>query len=163
MKRGHVHHGFTLLELVLVLVVICAITAIAVPSLRGWREGARLRDSAGELVAMTRWARSQAVTTATVHRLEVDAADGTFRVTMREGETFSEIKSDFGRSFRLPSGLRIALTNDVGAPAASVDFYPTGRTQPARATLRADDGRELVVECRTAAEEFRIVANGGGA
>ena len=156
------HRCFTLFELVLVMVVICAITAIAMPSLRGWSQGARLRDSASEFVAMTRWARSQAVTTATIHRLEVDAGSGTFRVTVQDGEAFAEIKNDLGQSVTLASGVRIELNGETGAPTTSVDFYPTGRTQPARARLRSDDGQEMVIECRTPGDEFRIVTSGGG-
>src|SRR5687768_10268701 len=70
LSRVH-DRAFTLIELVVVLVVLTVTIAITAPSLRGWSQGAKLRDAGQQLLAATAFARSQAAATATPHRLIV--------------------------------------------------------------------------------------------
>src|SRR2546421_9085952 len=102
--------GFTLLELVLVLIILCIALAAAAPSLTGWGKAAKLRDAGDQFLAVTRWARTQALADAQVYRLNVDSSAGTYWVTVQNGQQFVAPGSEFGRVFSVPDGFAIAMT-----------------------------------------------------
>ncbi|WP_428937146.1 pilus assembly FimT family protein [Fontivita pretiosa] len=175
--------GFTLLELVLVLVIIATVMAMAAPSLRGFSRGARQRDTAEELLAMTRWARTYATTQGVVCRLNIDTAAGRFWLSEQQPGSgqFTQIGSSFGRVYTAPAGVQIEVLpprdallpgrQDAAAmqqtqrivtagSTVAIDFYPTGRTRPVRIRL-TDEGRyPIEIECASPAELFHIVNPG---
>ncbi|MGA2500356.1 MAG: GspH/FimT family pseudopilin [Tepidisphaeraceae bacterium] len=153
------HRGFTLLELVLVLVIICTALAVAAPSLRNWGRASYLRNAADEFVAATRLARTEAVATGQLHRLTVD--NGQYQVTAQQGEQFVPVASNLGRGI-LPEGFSIQLTStgQTADKGNSIDFFPTGRTQPAKVRITSDQGETLEIECAAPAESFRVLNAG---
>ena len=157
--RGR-HHGFTLIELVLVMMIVCITLAMAAPSLRGWSKGSHLRDEADAFVAMTRLARTESVTTSKPYRLMIDSAAGGYQLMVQEGEEFVALDSGFGRLFELPDGYRIELRMTQESTDNFIPFYPTGRTQPARVRITSDLGETVDIECLSPAESFEIVSGG---
>jgi type II secretion system protein H len=157
MRSQSAHRGFTLLELVFVLVIICTVLAMAAPSLRGWSQGSRLRDTADALLATTRLARTQAVATGQVHRLNIDPANGQYQLVVQQGEEFVPVAGGFGAPSMLPEGYRIELAQALPAGDSSISFTPTGRTQPARIRITSEQGESVEIECTTPAELFRVV------
>jgi len=157
--------GFTLLELIAVLVLISTILAIAAPSLRGFVHGRQTTDVAVHLLALTHLARSQAAIEGCVHRLNVDDDEGSYWLTIEEGGAFVEVRSDNGREYVLPRGVTIELdTPDMPIEIAEsltealyIQFYPDGRCD--RATIELSDGSEdpLQVTCESPLERFRII------
>lgn len=131
------HRGFTLLELVLVLVIAATALAMAAPSLRGWRRGAALRSSMDQVQMLTRLARSEAIAKGKVHRLEfsenmefqlkmldrhavvqggtgqgltpmgVQRLDGSF--TQPDSAGFVPIQGEFGKVYKLPEGSKLEV------------------------------------------------------
>jgi prepilin-type N-terminal cleavage/methylation domain-containing protein len=148
--------AFTLIELVLVLVVLTVLLAIAAPSLRGWSKGAKLRDATDQVLTATRFARSQAVTTAAVHRVEVDPEAGAVRVTVQDGEQFVPAAGEGGRQVVLSPGIRPSVVRDDGDTSGTIEFRPDGRTTPATLTLTADWGETTEIVAASAAEPFRL-------
>ncbi|MBM4024858.1 MAG: prepilin-type N-terminal cleavage/methylation domain-containing protein, partial [Planctomycetes bacterium] len=61
--------GMTLLELILVLIILSTVLALAAPSLRGFFASRRIDGAAAQILALTQWARSQAVSEGIVYRL----------------------------------------------------------------------------------------------
>ena len=82
-RRG----AFTLLELILVLVLISVLLGIAAPSLRGFVGARRSADAAAQVLAMANYARSQAIAQGTVYRLNVDATENVYWLTILSGGT----------------------------------------------------------------------------
>src|SRR5437016_4959262 len=101
--------GFTLLELVLVMVVACLALAIVAPSLSRWSKGAQLRDAADQFVAITRLARARAVAESTTYRLNINSQEGTYQLTMDNGSGFVQLQSSWGRTFPVPEGAQLQL------------------------------------------------------
>src|SRR5439155_13433027 len=106
------------------------------------------------------YAQTQAVSEARIYRLQVDAKAGRYWLAAQDGTDLVEPGTDFGRPYDMPEGFRIQMTDLNAQPLEIVDFYPTGRCQPAR--LRIVDGSYVVsVECASATEGFALVNTGG--
>ena len=165
MKQRSAHSGFTLLELVLVMMIVMAALALAAPSMGGWGRTTKLRDAGDQFLAVTRWARSQAIADARIYRLNIDSYAGRYWLTMQEGETFVELGKNFGQAFALPEGYRIAIVADtIGAPTSgqTIDFHGNGRVQPARVQIANDVGGVIEIAAIAATDEFALVTPAGG-
>ena len=156
--RSH-SRGFTLFEIILVMVILCIAMAVAAPSLRGWSHGARLRDSADQFLAAARFAHTKAIADCKIYRLYVDPKAGSYWVTVQEGEQFLNVGSDFGRVFQVAEGVQMQVTSgEANSNVEFIEFYPSGRSMPASARF-SDDMASINVTCRSPAEGFRIDRN----
>lgn len=162
MKRSAIHStAFTLIELVLVLAMLTMVMALAAPSLRGWGHGSRLRNASDQLMTATRFARAQAISTAVVHRLEVDPSGTAFRVIPQDPEA-APPPAAYANPVQLPSGLAVQIERPDGA-ANTIDFHPNGRITPGVIRLLADWGETVVIQAQTPADSFRnVTAMAGG-
>jgi prepilin-type N-terminal cleavage/methylation domain-containing protein len=161
MTRRSRQSAFTLLELILVMVIICTALAMAAPSLNGWARGSKMRDAVDQFIALTQFARTQAISTATVHRLQVDGAARTYYVLVQDGESFVPLNTEMGRQFPLPNEFSLKMADLGGASRDYVDFYPTGRTEPATVEITAPNGGDvMVIRCPSPTEAFRLVQPG---
>src|SRR4051812_2843876 len=104
MKMRAKNFGFTLLELVLVMMIIATVLAAAAPRLTGWSRGTKLRDAGDQFLSLTKYARTQAIADCRVYRLNVDAGQGAYWLTIQQGQQFANLGSDFGRIFLVPDG-----------------------------------------------------------
>ncbi|HYE19583.1 MAG TPA: GspH/FimT family pseudopilin [Tepidisphaeraceae bacterium] len=157
--------AFTLIELLLVLALLALAVGVVAPSLRGFSHGTRLRGHADEFVAMTQYARTQSATTATVFRVTFDPrannGAGAFELHQLVGNEFSANTDEFDRPLLPPDGCRIELTDLTGKAINSIDFFPTGRGEPARFVVFDDQlGRRVTVESQSPAEPFKVVPEG---
>jgi prepilin-type N-terminal cleavage/methylation domain-containing protein len=158
-QRGGRTGGFTLLELVLVMMIICTVLAMAAPSLRGFFASHQTQDAAACIVALAGFARSQAIAEARVYRLNFDTEQGTYWLTAQSTGAFELLGTEFGRTFLLPEGTELNFESGEAAGQSSyVDFYPTGRVDPATITLTGRRGDTVVVACASATEQFHVVA-----
>ena len=159
MRQRRKQSGFTLLELVLVMVIIAIALSAAVPMLQGWSRVRDLNNAADQFVQFTRLARAQAAADGVIYRLNIDANSGTYQLTKQDDQKFITMATDLGDVQRMPVGFRIELTPAAGQTSSSsaIDFYPTGRTQPSTIRISAPSGDSRVVNCPAAAEQFVIV------
>jgi prepilin-type N-terminal cleavage/methylation domain-containing protein len=149
--------GFTLLELVVVMVVLCAALAMVAPSLRGFLRGTSIGDTADQIVALTRWARSQAVADAMTYRWSHDSSARAHGLSRLEGQTFVPLGQEMGRAFFLPDGLELTLDLTAGLATQGIGFYPDGSADIATIRLRDLDGAEILIGTRTPTEDFLAV------
>ena len=163
-----VNSGFTLLELVMVMMLLCVVAAMAVPALRGFGQGRRLGSCAAQLVSLAQYARTQAITRGVPYRMHVDPDTATYWLTAeRDDGVFDTPGDEFGRVFEAPEGIAIDWLGPSPPDAGRfpyVEFLPTGRTSAA-ATLRLTDegsggggGAVTEVACLSPAEPFRVLA-----
>lgn len=181
------HRGFTLLELVLVLVIAATALAIAAPSLRGWRRGAALKSSMEELQMLTRLARTEAISKGRIYRLEF-GQENQFQlktqdkygrmnglgqpqtiqgaVVQQDIAGFAPIQGEFGKIYRLPEGSKIeiqkaqVLNEYQQQDVRVIDFYPSGRTQAATIMVTDTEGYVVVLQCATPAGSFKWLSEG---
>jgi len=160
--------GFTLLELIAVLILISVLLALAAPSLGRFGRARATSDAASHLLALTHLARSQAAAQARIWRLNVDPEEAAYWLTMQQAGVFVSPRRDYGRVFRLPEGVSVMVTGnetDTGltalatsgaAQAPCIQFYPDGHSDVATIELSDGQGRVLWVTAPSASERFRI-------
>jgi general secretion pathway protein H len=129
--------GFTLLELLVVMVILSLLLTTVPPLLSKAIPGAELRGAARELVAGLRQARGQAIASGRDVALALDLEARWFRV---EGAA---------RKRPLPAAIGLRLTTAESAledrARGRIRFYPDGSSSGGRITL-AGAGQRRVVE-----------------
>lgn len=138
--------GFTLLEVLVVLVLVSVITAVAAPAVGTGVQTLRLQSAARHVAAALRLARGRAIRQQEVYFVTFDREEG--QVTIASGDL------DDQRSFDLPQGVRLekaVLLNDTDrAEPSSPDqvtffFSPNGAAQALEVRLVNARGRSLRV------------------
>ncbi|NII12069.1 GspH/FimT family pseudopilin [Oleiagrimonas sp. C23AA] len=150
-RRGA--RGFTLLEMLAVILLIGIAATVVSVSISHGLSGARVRAAGSDLSAALRYTRAQAI----VHRrsevLRVDVAARSYQAPGRPAK-------------RLPSGMALKVTSasgdQQGGHLAGIRFFPDGSSTGGRITLRRG-AREWHVNVAwlTGAIEVKAVNRGG--
>lgn len=150
--------GFTLLELILVLVVICIALAEAAPQLRGFMIGSRLKNAATDLISATQWARTKAISDGCVYRLTVDQSG--YQVLYQDQQSFVPASTSMGQRFDFPDDVKLSLVRQDGAVGDHIDFFPDGTTEPGTFTLKQTNDGQMQVACLSPTEQFHVLTGG---
>lgn len=160
-------HGFTLIELILVLIILSITVALAAPSLRGWGQGQKLKNATDEFLAATGNARARAVAAAMPFAVEIKAADNTYAVkSVEPGGTRKAVPGEFGQDTKLPTDFTIKMTTGGATPSPEAGvaagesvilFYPNARCTPATVEITSPNGDVAKIESQSPAEPFRKV------
>jgi type II secretion system protein H len=149
--------GFTLIELILVMLILSIVAALVVPSLRNFGTGRTNKDAADQIVNLTRYARDQAVIQAREYRLNFDPAHAVVWLTMEDGGVYQPPTDDFGKQFNVGQGESISTDAPNHKDGVYVEFRPTGRTDPARIWLTDKMGGTIEVACASATDGYALV------
>ena len=136
---GSDRRGFTLLELLVVLVIASLAISLVGPAFQRLLPGLQLEAQARTLVAMLRHARSQAILSGDPVAISQDA-DGGLRLSYRP------------QAYRLPAPLSLTLTAGPGqgdtaagtaqmAGTAQILFYPRGDSSGGSLEIKPAAGR----------------------
>ncbi len=109
--------GFTLIELILVLVVLAVIVTTVTVSMRNFARGKEASNTAVQLVAIANYARSQAISDGRTYRLTFDPQANTYRLTAQDGGNFVDLGTEWGQTFKIPGDLKIAVQTQPLATA----------------------------------------------
>jgi type II secretion system protein H len=156
LNKGAARGGFTLLELVLVMLIICTVLGAASASLRGFFVSRRTDDTAVRIVALARLARSMAVSEGRVYRLAFGRKEREFYLVAREEGGFRRPRSGLGRIFEVPDEVSLELLREAAGERDHVSFFPDGRAEPAAIRLTDIKGGIVEVRCAAPAEPFVI-------
>jgi prepilin-type N-terminal cleavage/methylation domain-containing protein len=152
------NRGFTLLEMMVVIIIIGTIAAIAVPRMNDIFE-VNLKSSIRRMIGMIQFAFNESVIKQTPLRLNFSPETGEYWLSamLSSGDTgqFVEYVTDVVKPQQLPEGV---LINDVVTPHDSekrtdgddifIGFFPTGFVERGVIHLSSRDGRQftLVIE-----------------
>lgn len=154
--------GFTLIELILVMVLMCSILALVAPSLRNFFVSRQTANAAAQIVSLIQLARTQAVTEGRPYQLNWDTGAGTYWLTAQDpnGSGFVALNTEFGRTFTLPGGATFDLTADPNVSLAGnyIEFRPDGTTTAAAIGVTGREGDRLWITTPTLTDSFRVVA-----
>jgi prepilin-type N-terminal cleavage/methylation domain-containing protein len=171
--------GFTLIELLLVMVILTIMVAIAAPRLAGFAIGRKTQYAAVQLVALAKYARTEAVNEGRTYRLNFDTAanpPAVWLTVQRVGQQFDAPPNSWGHRVELADGL--TLRTDIGAQPANgtagmstmsgtngangtyIEFHPDGRTGdgPVHVWINDREGRAVEMACLSPTELFRVLA-----
>jgi prepilin-type N-terminal cleavage/methylation domain-containing protein len=161
--------AYTLLELVLVLAILAITVAAAAPVLSNFARGRRVEEAARQFVALTHWARSQAINDGVTFQILIDTSAGSWRVNVQDGEmsgvgsdaTFVQASGPFGRVYTAPEGVEIQSELPVINGQRAITFDPTGRCDTGSVRF-VGNGSQVTVSCDAPIETFRILKDNGG-
>lgn len=118
--------GFSMIELIVVIVLIAAATALAASVMSAGLPGQQLRNSSRELAAQLRYTRAQAIVTGKSQLFTVNARTREWQApNRRHGKLRDEIKV-------LAAGAR---TEQTDADVAAIRFFPEGAATGGRIVL----------------------------
>jgi prepilin-type N-terminal cleavage/methylation domain-containing protein len=165
-RAGARDHGFTLIELVLVMMILAIFLAVAVPQLRGFMSGSAARDAATQVIALAQYARAKAAADSVVYRLSINEATGEYQLTAGSADgtgQFSELGNEFGQMFSLPTGMKVtvqrlnsALPSSTTASLGDIEFRPDGSSDSAVIRLTDAQGIETLIAAPSPTEPFRV-------
>src|SRR5687767_13530923 len=73
-----IRHGFTLIELVVVIIIMAVLSAVAVPSYTKLRDRSKFDGSVQDVITLYRWARDAAVESGLETTVRFDPSTATF-------------------------------------------------------------------------------------
>lgn len=128
--------GFTIIELLLVVVIVAVIAALAAPNFGSTYARIQLRKAADDLAYRMRYAQSYAITRNTLTRLEFDPSFTRYWLTSKSGEeaaqdTFERLTGRLGESVGIPGDIQVSFAQDD----PSLYFYPDGTMDKRRVSL----------------------------
>lgn len=150
--------GFTLLELLIVVLVISVTLAVSYPSLFRGAASIHLRSTARDILNTFRYAREKAVTEQTAMRVAADR--------QKQELVLTDDLGDGSRTYLLPKDVRIervALAgNEVMEGPLLVRFLPNGSSEDAEILLKSDAGSFLRVITDPITGGARVESGPGG-
>ena len=125
MKRSRHVRGLTLVELIVVMAMLAAVMAISTPVLSRFFRGRTLEEEARRFLALTRYARSEAISRSVLMELWINPELGVYGLSPQSGYVFDDRKSI---EFRLADGLSFAVDRKIldERGEAKIWFWPDG-------------------------------------
>jgi prepilin-type N-terminal cleavage/methylation domain-containing protein len=139
-------HGFTLIEILLVVVIILIATGVSVPLFRGTFQSTQMNDAVRSTIRMARYARSLSI-------LKQDECTLRFKdglLTLSCGGTNA---AEPETSRRLPGDIKISEFENLAEARKLPDeerfvrYYPTGMNDGFSVTFRDEKDRRVTVSC----------------
>lgn len=128
--------GFTILELIVVLVIMVAAVAITGPNFFRGLSSLQLKAATRDIASALRYSRSQAIFSADESEFRLDVNKNFYRVSGKE------------KIYRLPDSIQLKLitaeSEIAGDEEGTIRFFPDGSSTGGRVTLEIDDRKRHV-------------------
>jgi Tfp pilus assembly protein FimT len=138
----------TLIELILVMTILTTLMAIAMPALSGFFRGRRLREEGRRLLALTRYAREEAVSRATPMELWLDPEEESYGLRPRlDTGNGGPASLEFQAAEGLELDLDRKMLDERGV--AVIHFLPDGTIDEGSLDaigIRSDKEGEIMIE-----------------
>src|ERR1039457_6279915 len=175
-RRGRT--GFTLMELMVVVVIIGIMTAMMIPEMKGTFQDALLRSTSRELINVFDLAYSRAVSLNQLRRVRLDEKSGRYlvekQVVENGQENFvpaddvpggkGELDPRIAVEFHQPGEISSSTDGASDAPVSSGDpggvaisFYPDGTADGGDITLRDREGFRLMLHINPVTARVHVV------
>ncbi len=147
------NEGFSLLELIIVILILGVMTGLAVPSLRGSFVHLQVRDCCWNLGALANYGRQRAIVERKTYSLKFDQDFRNFRLMRREKSGNSFVYFDLnglpGKVFSLPERVYIRrVVNQLDGAVLKgreINFYPDGTADEMKVYFSEGSNDDYVV------------------
>jgi type II secretion system protein H len=130
--------GFSLIEMMVVVLILAIVAAIAIPNLIAWRSGMNLRAAVEELRSDLESARARAVKENAQITVAFIPTAGQYRMTYQDPDANTILL----KSQTLPAGVRIASENPLYTLTSnSTSFSSRGTAAPGTIVLANQKGK----------------------
>ncbi len=134
--------GFTLLELLLVLVILALVMALSYPAISKGAAALHLRATGRDVINTFRYAREKAVTEQTGMKVAVDRE--------KQQLILTDYLGDGDRTYTLPNDIKIQRVALAGEEVTNgpmvVRFLPNGSCESSEILLQTENGAWLQIE-----------------
>lgn len=157
-RPSSIANGFTLIEVMLVVVIILIAAGIAVPKFKGTFKSTQMTDATRSTVRIARYARSLAILKQEPCTLNFESN----RLALVCGTNSANPEA----ARKLPEDITIAsfenLADETGDSAGgrSVRFYPAGMNDGFKVTFSAGETRRSTVICNPISGKITVVEEG---
>lgn len=142
--------GFTLVEMLLVVVILGVLAAMTVPNFSKSFFGLKLQETTNNISYLMRYAQSRAITKNQQVRLVLDESSMHYWLLQGSSSGYDEnaqtdyqqIPNRWGRQFEIPLGITVEATNPT------VEFYPDGKIEKVQIKVCYND-RCMIVSTET--------------
>ncbi|MFB3897496.1 MAG: Tfp pilus assembly protein FimT/FimU [bacterium] len=157
--------GFTLLEVLIVLVIVTLIVGIAIPNFRGAFEQSKLETGTRSLATTFGSAQHLSVIHRLMFQIKFDLNNQEYQIVPDTGFLKdNEDLPNFARRHKLPDGVRfgtikldIPTTPDTGGSLEYLAFYPNGSSDGATITLYDDSGAIMTIQVMKATGLVKVI------
>jgi general secretion pathway protein H len=142
------NRGFSLVEMIVVLVVISLSVALVTPSLSRFSRTIELTSAAKKISAILRYSRSEAVNQGQIYQIVFDSDLREVRVQRMESievkeESEKREEKAFKKTYPLPSGINMREMK-ISSPQypselPTIEFYPNGGSNGGSILLKSED------------------------
>jgi prepilin-type N-terminal cleavage/methylation domain-containing protein len=158
--------GFTLYEVIIVLIVLLVIGGVVAPSFSGFLPSIRVRKTSDSLIATIEKARVDAVLTSRRFRIVFTREPAAFRLEyepdpMNEPGTFRRVPGEWGAKNELPDGLAFANLEGGETVAETtedgIEFSPDGSASAMTIVVAHENGDRVTIAIDPATGRARVV------
>lgn len=150
--------GYTLLELVLVLAILGVVLAAAAPSLGGFGAGRKADEAAARFVALTRLARSRAISDGCLYRIVIDTKTSSWWLQVQEIDTFTDVEGPLSSVFSAAEGVTLETSAPMDQALHVIEFDALGRAQTADVFF-IGKRKEVAVTCDLPTTDYHVVTD----
>ena len=143
--------GFTLIEVMIVVVILSTLLVFAIPNMRGLHEQNKLNSAAREIAGLVRYARAEAITGEREIELKIDIANRKFNLDLKK---YSRVLGSGDRKAQKPEMIEKIheLPQFVFFNKVETEDDPEGREKTSSLTFYPDGsatGALIILENKT--------------
>jgi len=121
--------GFTLTEMVIVLALILALIAIAIPSIVTWRINMSFKQTASQMTELLRDARSRTVSDSIQYKVVFKPNSSSYKM-LRSQKAYNSAAADYKyivQGYTVPAGVTMrSYSSGTSTQNVSIEFKPNG-------------------------------------
>lgn len=142
--------GFTLIELIAVMIIIASICAIVLPNSGKILTNIKRTSTIRQMCAILNYARGQAVIRGTDYQVNFNLEKKSCWITKKENDTYILLKGNEGKTFLIPREFSFQTETEA------VTFYPKGNSSGGEICI---ENFQIVVDKITGMVEVLRVKN----